>query len=53
MPYEIERSGKRYVVKKKHGGKVMGSHATMASAQAQMRAIHANEKPAKKAAKKS
>lgn len=48
MPYEIERSGKRFLVKKKGGSKVFGSHASRGSAEAQIRAIHANEKKPKK-----
>lgn len=44
MPYAVRKSGAKYKVVKKDGGKVMGTHRTRAAAQRQIRAIHANEK---------
>ena len=44
MPYVVKPAGNGYVLAKKDGGKVMGRHTTKAKAEAQRRAIHANEK---------
>lgn len=43
MPYEIVRQGNRYFVKKKDSGKVIGRHDTKQKAEAQIRALYANE----------
>lgn len=43
MPYAVRKAGGGYQVVKKDGGKVMGTHASKAKAQAQIRAIHAAE----------
>lgn len=43
MPYEIVKQGNKYFVKKKDSNKVIGSHDTKQRAEAQIRAIHANE----------
>ena len=43
MPYEIRKSGSKFKLVKKGSGKVMGTHATRAKAEAQRRAIYANE----------
>lgn len=42
MPYEVVRSGDKWVVRKKGGGRVFGTHESKAKAQAQMRALYAN-----------
>ena len=42
MPYEIAKEGNSYVVKKKDGSKVFGTHPTHAKAVAQLRALYAN-----------
>lgn len=43
MPYDIEQRGARYCVIKRDDKKNMGCHDTRAGAEAQRRAIHANE----------
>lgn len=44
MPYAVRKSGSKYKVVKKDGGKVMGTHSSAAAAKRQIAAIHANEK---------
>ena len=48
MPYQIKKQGSQYVVTKKSGGRVLGTHSSKARAQAQVRAIYANEGEKKK-----
>ncbi|MDP6583255.1 MAG: hypothetical protein QF535_01280 [Anaerolineales bacterium] len=43
MPYTIGKKGTKFVVRKKHGGKVMGTHSSKKKAKAQQAAIYANE----------
>lgn len=43
MPYKVEKRGSSWVVKKKDGSKIFGHHPSKAKAEAQMRAIYANE----------
>jgi len=43
MPYTIGKKGSKFVVRKKHGGKVMGTHSSKKKAKAQQAAIYANE----------
>jgi hypothetical protein len=43
MPYTIGKKGNKFVVRKKHGGKVMGTHSSRKKAKAQQAAIYANE----------
>lgn len=43
MPYEVKPNGEKFEVVNKDNGKVMGSHASRAKAEAQMRALYANE----------
>lgn len=44
MPYEVKKSGSGYAVRKKAGGKKLGTHKSKAKAKRQIAAIHANEK---------
>jgi hypothetical protein len=44
MPYAVRRSGSKWSVVVKATGKVVGTHDTKKAAQAQMRAVYANEK---------
>lgn len=44
MPYKIERRGNTWLVVKKDDRKVMGTHPSKEKAQAQIKAIYANEK---------
>lgn len=48
MPYAIEKKENQFAVVNKDTGKVMGLHATRAKAEAQMRALYANEPEANK-----
>ena len=49
MPYAIRKlPAGQFAAVKKATGKIMGRHRTRAKAQAQIAAIHANEKPAGK-----
>lgn len=43
MPYAIRKRGNQWVLVKKSDGKVMGTHASEASAKRQMAAIHARK----------
>jgi hypothetical protein len=43
MPYTIRRVGSRYVVRKRAGGRRIGSHASKAKARRQIRAIYASK----------
>jgi hypothetical protein len=43
MPYNVRKSGSKYVVVSKQTGKVKSHHATKAKAQSSVRAIYANE----------
>ncbi len=43
MPYAIKKRGNKYAVVKKDGSKTFGSHSSKGKAQAQMRALYANE----------
>jgi hypothetical protein len=43
MPYAIRKSGSKFQLVKESTGEVMGTHTSKASAEAQRRAIHANE----------
>lgn len=42
MPWEIKHRGGKHLVVKKGTLEVVGTHATMAEAQAHMRALYAN-----------
>jgi hypothetical protein len=44
MPYKIEKRGNKYVVVKKEGGKVMGTHDSEEKAKSQLKALYANVK---------
>jgi hypothetical protein len=44
MPYEAKKERGGYTVRKKAGGKKLGTHKSKAKAQRQIAAIHANEK---------
>lgn len=44
MPYAIRKKGKKFLVVKKEGGKILGTHDSRSSAERQIRAIYANEK---------
>lgn len=44
MPYKIQPQGDKFEVVKEDDGKVMGTHSTRAKAEAQLRALYANEK---------
>ncbi len=53
MPYSVEKSGKKFVVKNTATGHVKGTHSTKEDAEAQMRLLQAiehnpNFKPRKK-----
>jgi hypothetical protein len=48
MPYEIRKRGSKYVVVNAKTGDVRGTHDTKAKALAQLRALYANVKDAKK-----
>ena len=43
MPYEIDKAGDSWQVRKQDDGKVMGTHATKSKAARQLAAIYANE----------
>lgn len=43
MPYTVAKEGSKYLVKKKDGGKVIGTHDTKEEATAQIVAININE----------
>lgn len=43
MPYEVKQFGSQWIVVKKLGGKIMGRHKTKQEAQAQLKALYANE----------
>lgn len=43
MPYKVEKQGEQWCVVKEGDGKSMGCHDSQAKAEAQMRAIYANE----------
>lgn len=43
MPYLITRNGSKWEVRKKDGGKLVGSTDSETKAQAMVRAIYANE----------
>jgi hypothetical protein len=43
MPYKIFKEGSKYVVRKNRLGRSFGKHDTKEKAQAQIRAIEANE----------
>lgn len=53
MPYAIEPKDGKYEVVNKETGDVKGTHATRAKAEAQMRALYANEPEAKSGARNS
>ena len=42
MPFDIKKSGNKYIVVKKDDGKVMGTHTSKSEAQRQIAAIYAN-----------
>jgi len=43
LPYKAQKRGSKWVVVNKHSGKVMGTHDSEKKAQAQVRALYANE----------
>lgn len=43
MPYKVRKRGTKYVVVKENDGKVMGTHSSQSKAQAQVRALYAQE----------
>jgi hypothetical protein len=43
VPYSIRKAGSGYAVVKKDSGKTVAKHTSKAKAQAQIRAIYANE----------
>lgn len=43
MPYVIDHMGDKWVVRKKGGGRVFGTHSSHLKALAQLRALYANE----------
>lgn len=48
MPYKLHQSGDRWQVIAKDTGRVVGTHTTRRKAVAQIRALYANVKDAKK-----
>ncbi len=48
MPYKIRKSGDKYLVVNAETGSVKGKHDTRTKALAQLRALYANVKDAKK-----
>jgi len=48
MPYEIRKRGSKYLVVNAETGSVKGTHDTKTKAVAQLRALYANVKDAKK-----
>lgn len=46
MPWEVKKQGSKYLVVKQDGGKVVGTHDSEASANAQLEALYANVKEA-------
>ena len=48
MPYEIRKRGSKYLVVNAETGSVKGTHGTKTKAVAQLRALYANVKDAKK-----
>jgi len=48
MPYEIRKRGSKYLVVNAKTGDAKGTHDTRAKAEAQLRALYANVKDAKR-----
>jgi hypothetical protein len=48
MPYKVRKQGSKYLVVNADTGDVKGTHATKTKAMAQLRALYANVKDAKK-----
>jgi hypothetical protein len=48
MPYNVQRAGSKYEVVQSQTGRVVGTHPTKEQAQAQLAALYANVKDAKK-----
>lgn len=48
MPYDVRKRGNKYVVVKKGGGRVLGTHPSRAAALKQAAAIYASENRRKK-----
>lgn len=42
LPFGIKSSGEKWVVYNKDTGRVLGTHESMAGAQKQLKAVHAN-----------
>jgi len=53
MPWEIANRGGKFVVTKKGGGRVVGTHGRIEDAKAQLRALYAKESAPKPAASNS
>ena len=43
MPWSVKKKGGKFVVAKNENGKIVGTHDTRQKAEAQVRALYANE----------